>query len=464
MKELFSDIIWHGLALTMHELALFASIGFLIFGLDEIAVDALYLYRALWRRLFIFSHFAPTTVETLTPAKQPGRMAVFVPAWQESAVIGPMLRHLLVVYGEGAYDVFVGCYPNDNETRWAVSRVSNDKIHIVVADSPGPTTKADCLNHIWAGMCVFERQHGISFKGIILHDSEDVASASELAIYDRMLETFDLVQLPVIPIVDPESWLIGGHYCDEFAEAHAKTMIVREYLGAGIPSAGVGCALKREFLARFADQSGCKPFDAGTLTEDYELGLRMAARGGQTAFVRLRTSLPPGIAGTSAHFPGTLETSVRQKTRWMIGIALAGWDRLGWSGGWGERWMRLRDRRALLAALLLFAGYVALCLYGILFVGSAFTGRQMTSFSPALSVLLQINMALLGWRTLVRAWFVGAIYGWRQSLLSVVRMPISNIIAILAARRAVFQYWRMLRSGIIIWDKTTHKFPDQPIR
>jgi bacteriophage N4 adsorption protein B len=463
MAALLFDALFHSLSLVMRELTLFASIGFLIFGLDEIAVDALYLYRALWRRLFIFSHFTPATVETLTPAKLPGRMAVFIPAWKESAVIGPMLRHMLVAYGEGAYDVFVGCYPNDDETRWAISRVASNKIHIVVADRPGPTTKADCLNHIWAAMCAFERRQGIRFKGVILHDSEDVASAAELPIYDRMLETFDLVQLPVIPIVDPESWLIGGHYCDEFAEAHGKTMVVREYLGAGIPSAGVGCAINREFLTRFADQASGNPFDPGTLTEDYELGLRMSARGGRTAFVRLRTTLPPGIAGTSAHFPATLETSVRQKTRWMIGIALAGWDRLGWSGGWGERWMRLRDRRALFAALLLFAGYVAFCLYGILLICSAISGRNVTFFTPTLAALLQINMAMLGWRILVRAWFAGTVYGWRQSLLSVVRLPISNIIAILAARRAVFQYWRMLRSGIIVWDKTAHKFPNQPI-
>jgi bacteriophage N4 adsorption protein B len=462
MTVLVFDALWYGLLLTARELAMFAGIGFLIFGLDEIVMDVIYLFRALWRRLFVYSRFTPSTAETLTPAANPGRMAVFVPAWRESAVIGPMLRHLLVAYGAGAYDVFVGCYPNDSETREAISRVVSVKIHIVIGDRPGPTTKAACLNHVWRAMCRFEQEHGLRFKGIILHDSEDVVSAAELAIYDRMLEAFDLVQLPVVPMVDPQSWFIGGHYCDEFAEAHSKTMVVRECLGAGVPSAGVGCALNRDFLEHFADQAAGDPFDPDTLTEDYEIGLRIRSRGGRTAFVRLRTSKAPGIAGTSAHFPATLETSVRQKTRWMIGIALAGWDRLGWSGGIGERWMRLRDRRAVVAAILLFAGYVALCAYAILLLGSLLSGHPLSIFGPFLVLILKINVVMLGWRLLVRAWFVGKIYGWRQALLSVIRMPLANIISILAARRAVFQYWQMLRTGVITWDKTSHKFPDQP--
>ena len=44
----------------------------------------------------------------------------------------------------------------------------------------------------------------------------------------------------------------------------------------------------------------------------------------------------------------------------MTGIALSGWDRLGWSGGPAERWMRLRDRQSPLAAILIGAGYLAL--------------------------------------------------------------------------------------------------------
>ena len=49
---------------------------------------------------------------------------------------------------------------------------------------------------------------------------------------------------------------IGNHYCEEFAEAHGKSMVVREALAAGLPAAGVGCAFARGMLDRIARANG----------------------------------------------------------------------------------------------------------------------------------------------------------------------------------------------------------------
>src|SRR3546814_4404647 len=87
---------------------------------------------------------------------------------------------------------------------------------------------------------------------------------------------------------------------------------------------------------------------------------------------------PPRSTRTDTHFPdttlfrspGSVEHAVRQKSRWIAGIALAGWDHLGWLGArfaggqaspwriWLARWMLLRDRRSPLAALVLLAAYL----------------------------------------------------------------------------------------------------------
>ena len=40
------------------------------------------------------------------------------------------------------------------------------------------------------------------------------------------------------------------------AEAHGKELVVREAIGAGLPSAGVGCAIARDALAALAEQDG----------------------------------------------------------------------------------------------------------------------------------------------------------------------------------------------------------------
>src|SRR3546814_6455753 len=94
------------------------------------------------------------------------------------------------------------------------------------------------------------------------------------------------------------------------------------------------------------------PFDPGCLTEDYELGLRIGAHGGRGVFIRMRDDAGDLVC-TREYFPATLTAAVRQKARWMTGIALAGWDRLGWQGSLAERWMRFRDRRGPLAAVIL---------------------------------------------------------------------------------------------------------------
>jgi adsorption protein B len=298
---------------------------------------------------------------------------------------------------------------------------------------------------------------------VILHDAEDSIHPDELAVYDTLIERFDLVQLPVEPVTVRGAGLSGalvsGHYCGEFAEAHGKQVVVREALGAAVPSAGVGCAIARGTLAVFAT-SGRGPFDPDSLTEDYELGLRIGAAGGRSVFVRLPASDGNGIVAVRACFPATIDAAVRQKARWMTGIALAGWDRLGWSGGIAERWMRLRDRRAPLAALVLAAAYAALLGWALARIGAIVTGRPST---VALPLPLQLaNLALLGWRMAMRAGFTGRTHGWRMATLTPVHMLIGNIVAMMAAVRAIGLYLAILRHGRVRWEKTAHVFPGAP--
>jgi adsorption protein B len=149
---------------------------------------------------------------------------------------------------------------------------------------------------------------------------------------------------------------------------------------------------------------------------------------------------------------------VRQKARWLGGIAFAGWDRLGWRGGIGERWMRMRDRRGPLAALLMAAGYLAAILWSQMWLASLLGAPRPAPPSPTLFTLLSINGALLCWRVLMRVGFTTSSYGWRQGLLAVPRLMVGNLIALLAARRAFFVH---ATGGPRKWDKTSHIFPTE---
>jgi adsorption protein B len=439
------------------ELALFAAAGFLLFALDDLLVDQVYFARRIWRAATVYSRYPRAFARSIMMLWKPRFIAVFIPAWDESAVIAPMLKATLKRFEHPDYRIFVGYYRNDPATAAAIASVADDRVEAVQVPANGPTTKADCLNHLYDALLAYEAASRRSPAAVVLHDAEDVVHPLELTVFDQLIDRAAAIQLPVVPLVDPDSSWISGHYCDEFAESHGKELIVREAVGASIPLAGVGCAIERGALARLAAAEGGRPFIAASMTEDYEMGLRVGALGLKTMFVRI-----PAVAGSSSvvssrgHFPASLDAAIRQKARWIGGIAFAGWDRLGWRGGLGERWMRMRDRRGPLAGLLLLAGYVAALIWLQIGIAQSLGAPMQLALSPALATLLTINALLLGWRVLMRASFVTATYGLKQGLLSVPRLVVGNIIAILAVWRALAIH---SRGGPSRWDKTRHIFP-----
>ena len=439
------------LAAAAREVTLFAAAGLILGGTDDVAVDILWAARTLWRRLTVYRVHPRAAAATLPPPALPGRLAIFVAAWEEAGVIGAMLRNALRCLEHEDYRIFVGTYANDPATRAAVAAVGDARVLLVNGHVPGPTTKAECLNRCWQALLEDEEEAGIHYKAVLLHDAEDVVHRLELRVVDRMIERFDLVQLPVLPLIDGR-W-VSGHYADEFAELHGRQLPLREALGAGVPAAGVGCAIRRATLGAIADAAGGGPFDETSLTEDYEIGLRLGGLGARGALVAMPAASGEPLVAVRAYFPATVETAVRQKTRWLIGIACAGWDRLGWRGGLAERWMRLRDRRAILAAVVVAAGYMSAVLTGVCWV-TMVPIRWPEWFGTAMAV----TTGLLAWRLALRCLTVWRFYGWREGLLSVPRMAVANVILMMAARRAILAY---VPGVVPLWDKTEHRFPDE---
>ena len=439
------------------ELALFAGAGFLLFAINDLAVDLIYFARRFWRRATVYSRHARAYASYYVFNKNPGFIAILVPAWDEASVIAPMLQATIKRLDYDNYRIFVGYYRNDPATAAAIASVSDERIRAIQVEADGPTTKAHCLNHLYDALIEYETQNDCAAKAVVLHDAEDVVHRYELRIFDGLIDRAAVIQLPVLPLVNSNSRWIAGHYCDEFAEAHIKELVVREAVGAAVPLAGVGCAIARKPLARLAALQDGTPFATGSMTEDYEVGLRLGALGFKTMFVRIPAGPGErGVVASRGHFPSTLGSAVRQKARWLGGIALSGWDRLGWSGGLGEHWMRMRDRRGPLAAMLLLAAYGAAFLWSQLWLAEAMGAPVEARVDPALETLLTINGCLLVWRVLMRAGFTASAYGWREGLLSIPRLVVGNVIAMLAAARAVSLH---VGGGAKSWDKTRHIFP-----
>lgn len=451
---------WLGwIELVQHELLLFCGIWFLLGALDDIAIDLIWIIR---RAMILIRKERPATrLDQWGPPKSPGLIAVFLPLWDEGAVAAQMLATCRARWHGQNYRLFAGYYPNDPATCLAVQAAArkDPKLIGVVNTHIGPTTKADCLNMLWAAMIAFEATIGQTAKAIVLHDAEDLVHPDEIALYDRLIEQFELVQLPVRAVAVPGSALVSGHYCDEFVEAHDKQLVVRSWLGAGLPSAGVGCAFSRAMLETVAGRENGLPFSAESLTEDYELGLKIRELGGRQTIAHL-SGADGSLICTRSCFPASFRASTRQKARWLTGIALAGWDRLGWSARPAEFWMRLRDRRSIFAAYLLAAGYLAAILTLLLHGAAlAIPGYQPTGLSSELVWMVALTFLALIWRLAVRTFLVARAYGWRDALLCAPRLLIGNLIAIVAATKALQNYAAFCFGHRLTWDKTSHCFP-----
>ena len=120
--------------------------------------------------------------------------------------------------------------------------------------------------------------------------------------------------------------------------------------------------------------------------------------------------------------------------------------------------MRLRDRRAPLAALLTASGYCAAFLWAEISLAASLGAPVSMPVSSALGWLMKANAMLLIWRLAMRARCTGLAYGWREGLVSMPRMFVGNVIATLAAHRALLTHEK---GGPRTWEKTDHVFPTE---
>jgi adsorption protein B len=453
----------------------------LISGLDDFFIDAVYWTRRLWRSLFVYNTCEHTLYHQLyRPAEKP--LAIMVPAWQETGVIGNMAELVATTLDYENYHIFVGTYPNDPDTQRDVDEVCArfPNVHKVVCARPGPTSKADCLNNVLDAILQFEQRARMSFEGFILHDSEDVVCEHELRLFNYLVHRKDLIQVPVYPFERQWANFTSLHYLDEFAELHGKDVPVREALAGQVPSAGVGTCFSRRAVLALIEEGNGIAFDVQSLTEDYDIGLRLKARGMEEIFVRFpvlryqRHPRQPDKFGQSRYeanvvcvreyFPDRLATAVRQKSRWIIGIVYQGYRTHGWKRSLVLNYFLWRDRKGAISNFVSFAAMLImlqLSVIGMLQLVWPSAPRFVSIFEGQgwFDIVLVANIALMGNRMLQRIIFVSGYYGVKQGLLSIPRLLWGNLINFLANWRAIRQIIRCGDPRRVAWDKTTHDFP-----
>ena len=437
--------------------------------LDDLFVDACYFAPRLDRRS------SRVLSEQKLRAVEPKRVAIMLPAWKEADVIEHMLEHNVakIDYPRDRYDIFCGTYQNDPETQARVDAAARrfPNVHKVVVPHDGPTSKADCLNWVYQGIVLAERQTGRRFDILLMHDAEDVVHPLALRLYSLLIPPNEFVQTPVFSLPLPKRRLVSGTYIDEFAEHHLKDMRVREAIGGLVPSAGVGSAFARDTFQQVAAAHGQQPFNVESLTEDYEIGLKLRLTNRRAHFAchtierRDGTKRREEFIATREYFPSDFRASVRQRSRWILGIALQTWAQVGWRGALPVLYCLWRDRKAVLTNALLLSAYALALYFGARMAiahaaGAPWTFADVVPAGSPLIWMLQLNLSAAAWRMGMKARFVWRLYGPAHALLTVPRLLLGNLIGILATIRAVGQYTAYRVGGRPLrWLKTAHDFP-----
>ena len=467
-------------------LAVIVALVIFVSSLDDLFIDVWYWVRRTYRATTVqrSSRYSRLTVEQLRDREEQP-MAIMVPAWQESDVIAAMLQNMLEVLEYQNYKVFVGTYVNDPATIEEVEKMRRrfPRIQRVEVPHPGPTSKADCLNFVVADIFTHERESGVEFAGVVLHDSEDVLHPLELKFFNYLLPRKDMIQLPVASLEREWYELVAGTYMDEFAESHAKEMVVRESVSGMVPSAGVGTCFSRRALAALVGHTRNKPFNTDSLTEDYDVGMRLAQIGMQSIFgvfpvtYRIRRTawwrknhekevLLDMPLCVREYFPDDFRAAYRQKARWVLGIGLQSWEQIRWRGrSLAARYLLLHDRKGVVTSFISILAYLLVLQFIVFHVGLA-TG-WWEAYYPSLfhegSVwrsLIYVNAFFLAVRAAHRVYFTTVLYGWEHGLMSLPRMVVGNFINCLAVGRAWKMYLAYLFKGKrLAWDKTMHEFP-----
>ncbi|HPC28984.1 MAG TPA: glycosyltransferase [Candidatus Ratteibacteria bacterium] len=462
-------ILWRDLFIG---LAWFVVTIYVLSGVQDFVYD---IWGYSWRiiRKFRFKTRQRLTLNRLRLREQQ-MIAVFIPAWKEAGVINKMLDNIIKRVEYDKYIVFVGTYPNDPDTQNAVDQLAqtNARIVKVVTSRPGPTNKADCLNHIYRAAKEYEIQNNIFFEIIVMHDAEDFVHPYSFLLYNYLIPRIDAVQLPILPLPTKLSNWVHWTYADEFSENHMKDVMVRERMQGFVPYAGVGTGFSRRFFNYMESIRGVNIFNEDTLTEDYSAARATKDAGLISIFVNLILADDKSpwyrplckreyFISNWAYFPFDFVRAVKQKTRWIVGIAFQEWANTGWHGNLATKENLIKDRKGFITSACNLLGYVVFGYVIIYLLGRynivPFKWEPIFYPGTPLFLLIIIATCFMVIRIIQRVVIVTMVYGIVPGLLAIPRLFLVNIINGIASFRALNLFLKTWSQQVLKWDKTEHK-------
>jgi bacteriophage N4 adsorption protein B len=465
----------------LYTIGLILAILYLMMGLDDFLWD---IYSLTRRKKYKKTRLDFKVLRTPPPKL----LAITIGAWNEASVIGDVIENLIesIQYPKSMYHLFVGVYPNDQETIDVVKEIEKKypNVHMVINEIPGPTTKAQNINYVIKNIKEYEKQKNWRFASITIHDAEDVIHPYELRVTNYMIDYYDGLQFPVFPLMEMPRFrnffknLTVGTYADEFAENHFATMVGRCSTGAFVPSAGTGFVLSRKAIDSF-ETDEVLPSDS--LTEDYRLSLTLFERGLKIRYildliprVTKENKIKFDYVATRSMFPTTFKAAVKQKTRWILGITMQSVqlkDVFAKSKlNLMARYSIYRDLKAKIGNLLVFVGYPVLIYFFVSLFTPLIPIYPYFSLSWYFSLIITIMMIE---RQISRSVAIYNVYGFRSMFFACLLPPIlpiriiwGNIVNLTATIKAYSQSItgnkeqkkNKQKQKSFTWSKTDHTF------
>ena len=162
-------------------------------GIDDLIFDAIFWFKARKKKNML-------KIEDILD-KEEKNIAIIVPAWKEENVIDKMVVNAIKMIDYKNYDIFVGIYPNDEETKNSILSLDEyyyEKVHIIVNDLEGPTNKGQNLNMIFKGIKNYEKETGKKYILLLCKTRRHNTSLS-LKLYITSFHK-DMVQIPVFQL------------------------------------------------------------------------------------------------------------------------------------------------------------------------------------------------------------------------------------------------------------------------
>jgi len=396
------------------------------------------------------------------------KIAVLVANWIEDDIIEHAISGNVKNIEYANYQFFLGVYANDLPTLEAAKRIEAKfaNVKVVINLINGPTSKGQMLNEIVKHLVKIDQ----GFQALLIHDSEDVIHYQSLNLMNSLLDKYDYIQIPIFSLPVSLSKFTAGIYIDEFVEAHTKDLIVRNFFNAGIPSAGVGTILKWESALKVIEKQNGKLFKEDTVTEDYHLGLTCNEMGFKCHFACFSYEIKDQKTGKTAieyiatreYFPQKMRQAIKQKSRWITGISLQGFENLKWrSTAFMGSYFLWRDRKGLFGSFL----FVSSFLFTVYFLLTWFTTGvwpwlEHQALNPLFSNLMLLNLIFAVLRILQRVYLVSKVYTFKTALFVPLRWIFSNFINTASGFLAIYNFTKSKITGKpLAWVKTEHMVP-----